>query len=67
MRWMFGYSSITTIDLSSFDMSGNKETSNMFIESVATTGYARTDADADILNATTNKPAGLVFVKKPTT
>jgi hypothetical protein len=39
--------------------------SYMFENSKATTGYARTQADADKFNASTNKPAGLNFVVKP--
>jgi hypothetical protein len=34
----------------------------MFYDSKATTGYARTQTDADILNAFSSKPAALVFL-----
>ena len=39
---------------------------NMFRDSSATTGYARTQADADKFNLTSNgnKPSALVFVVK---
>ena len=36
----------------------------MFYNSSATTGYARTQTDADKFNATSNKPAGLNFIVK---
>ena len=36
----------------------------MFSNSKATTGYARTQADADKLNASSNKPDTLTFVVK---
>jgi hypothetical protein len=39
--------------------------SSMFSGSSATTGYARTQADADKLNASSNKPAGLTFIVNP--
>ena len=35
----------------------------MFRNSSATTGYARTQADADRFNNSSNKPSALVFVK----
>ena len=37
----------------------------MFLGSQATTGYARTQADADRFNSSSNKPAGLNFIVKP--
>ena len=39
---------------------------SMFNGSQATIGYARTQADADRFNASSGKPAGLVFVVKGT-
>ena len=36
----------------------------MFQAPKATTGYARTQADANKFNASSNKPAGLNFVVK---
>ena len=38
---------------------------NMFNNSSAITGYARTQADADKFNASSGKPPGLTFVVKP--
>ena len=61
-----GCSSLTSLDLSSFDTTAVTNTDNMFNGCTSlTTGYARTQADADILNATSNKPSGLTFVVKP--
>jgi len=64
MRQMFAFSSATTLDLSSFDTSNVSSMANMFQSSSATTGYARTQADADKFNASSNKPSRLVFVVK---
>ena len=64
MNSMFSGSKVTILDLSSFDMSGVTKRYNMFDGALATTGYARTDADAAILNSISGKPSGLVFVKK---
>ena len=61
---MFRESLITTLDLSSFDTSNVTNMNNMFQNSQATTGYARTQADADKFNASSNKPVGLTFVVK---
>ena len=61
----YGCSSLTTLDLSSFDMTSVTDTGSMFSGcSSLTTGYARTSADANILNATSNKPSGLTFTLK---
>ena len=65
MSSMFGYSSARTLDLSSFNTSNITDMSSMFRWSGATIGYARTQADADKLNASPNKPTGLTFVVKP--
>ena len=65
MYIMFGSSKITEFDLSSFDTSKVNETGNMFQNTPATIGYARTQADADKFNASNNKPTGLNFVVKP--
>ena len=64
MITMFRDATITTLDLSSFDMSNVSSTNGMFRDSTITTGYAKTQTDADILNASTYKPAGLTFVVK---
>lgn len=65
MNSMFGASSATTLDLSSFDTSNVTNMSDIFFASPATIGYARTQADANRFNASSNKPAGLNFVVKP--
>lgn len=55
------------LDLSTFDTSAAKQSNmdNMFRNCHATVGYARTQNDADKFNATSNKPAHLVFIVKP--
>lgn len=65
MSYMFYESAATTLDLSSFNTSKVTKTAGMFKYSKATIGYARTQADADKFNASSNKPAGLNFVVKP--
>ena len=64
MGFMFYDSRATTLDLSSFDTSKVNNMTGMFSGSAATIGYARTQADADRFNASSNKPAGLTFVVK---
>ena len=59
---MFRESNFEVLDLSSFDTSNILYMDYIFLDAAATTGYARTQADADRLNATDGKPAGLVFV-----
>ena len=66
MTSMFNDSQATTLDLSSFDTSKVTDMTSMFNGSQATIGYARTQADADRFNASSGKPAGLVFVVKGT-
>ena len=61
---MFYNLAATSLDLSSFDTSNVTDMDSMFYLSRATTGYARTQADADRFNASSNKPAGLTFVVK---
>ena len=65
MVGVFRNSKATMLDLSSFDTSNVTSMGSMFRDSSATIGYARTQADADKFNASTNKPAGLTFVVKP--
>ena len=68
MFQMFYNSQATTLDLSSFDTSNITNTSymyNMFRNAITTTGYARTQADADKFNGSSGKPTGLNFVVKP--
>ena len=64
MRGMFASSKVTTLDLSSFDTSNVTDINLMFWEAKATTGYARTQADADKFNASSNKPRALTFTVK---
>ena len=64
MSYMFASSSLPEFDLSSFDTSNVTDMSNMFSDSKATTGYARTQADADKFNASSGKPPHLIFVVK---
>ena len=59
-----GDSKLSVIDLSSFDFSQVTSYSNMFSGVTATVGYAKTQADADILNASSDKPSTLVFTVK---
>ena len=64
MTSMFSRIPATSLDLSSFDTSSVTDISFMFFGSQATTGYARTQADADKFNSSSRKPSGLVFVAK---
>lgn len=61
---MFSSSNADILDLSNFDMSNISNTTSMFSTSKAIKGYARTQADADKLNATDNKPSSLTFIVK---
>ena len=61
---MFYNSQATSLNLSSFDTSKVTTMSYMFRHSQATTGYARTQADANRFNASSDKPEGLNFVVK---
>ena len=64
MSNMFMESATTILDLSSFDTSKVTDMRWMFLGSKATTGYARTQEDADRFNASSSKPSGLTFVVK---
>ena len=64
MSNMFRFTQATTLDLSSFDTSKVTSMSNMFQGSKATTGYARTQTDADNFNSSSSKPSTLTFVVK---
>ena len=64
MAGMFAYSKATTLDLSSFDTSKVTDMGSMFYSSGTTTGYARTQADADKFNNSSYKPSGLTFTVK---
>ena len=61
---MFNNSQVSTLDLSSFDTSNVTNTDFMFHGSSVTTGYARTQTDADKLNNSSSKPSTLTFVVK---
>lgn len=63
---LFKNSTATELDLRALDTSNMVDMTNMFNGSQATIGYARTQADADRFNASSGKPAGLVFVVKGT-
>ena len=65
MSSMFYDCSATTLDLSSFDTSNVTDMSHMFSFSFATTGYARTQEEADKFNGLSGKPNALTFVVKP--
>ena len=62
MSFMFAESYVITLDLSSFDTSNVTNMRGMFNRSAATIGYARTQEDADRLNASSGKPSTLTFV-----
>ena len=64
MSEMFAGTDVTMLDLSSFDTSKVTDMGSMFSSSKATTGYARTQADADKFNNSSYKPSGLTFVIK---
>ena len=64
MSYMFKNARLTTLDLSSFDMSNVSILNSMLYGSTIKNGYARTQKDADKLNAIGNLPAGLRFVVK---
>lgn len=62
---IFGCQYLSSIDLSTFDISDGSTTTSMFYMcTVLNTGYAKTQAEADKLNASSNKPAGLTFTVK---
>ena len=64
MSLMFAKTNATTLDLSSFDTSKVTDMNSMFSDAKATVGYARTQADADRLNASSSKPSSLTFKVK---
>ena len=64
MSYMFEGSMATSLDLSSFDTKNVSYMSLMFYNSKATTGYARTQTDADKFNSSDVKPSTLTFVVK---
>ena len=64
MLAMFKETNVKNLDLSSFDTSNVGDMDQMFYLSKATTGYARTQADADKFNSSYLKPLTLTFVVK---
>ncbi len=64
MSEMFMWNPATSLDLSSFDTTNVTNMSMMFYNCDATTGYARTQTDADKFNSSSNKPSTLNFVVK---
>lgn len=64
MSSMFWNNYATTLDLSSFDTSKVTDISKMFSDSKITTGYARTQADANKFNSSSGKPRTLNFTVK---
>ena len=61
---MFEDSKASKIDLSGLNMEHNIFSDDMFKDCLATIGYARTEEEAAKLNASTEKPLGLVFSVK---
>ena len=64
MAYMLQESSASTLDLSSFNTSNVINMAYMFYRSSAIKGYARTLADAQKFNASSDKPTRLKFVVK---
>ena len=64
MRAMFAECQAKALDLSSFDTSKVTDMDYMFSSAKTTTGYARTQADADKFNASSEKPSTLTFTVK---
>lgn len=62
MQQMFRASKITAIDLSSFDLSSLTNTGNMFQNALTTSCFVKTVDDANKINASSGKPAGLTAV-----
>ena len=67
METMFyGCSKLTTLDLSSFDIGSSVNLGGTFYNcSSLRTAYAKTQTDADRLNASGGKPTSFTFVVKP--
>ena len=61
---MFADSKATILDLSSFDFSNIIFIDGIVSNCQATTGYGRTQADCNKLNASYGKPSGLTFIVK---
>ena len=61
---MFAGTLVSVLDLSSFDISKVSNMDYMFAGSSATTGYARTQEEANIFNRNSGKPSALTFKVK---
>ena len=61
---MFAGTLVSVLDLSSFDISKVSNMDYMFAGSSATTGYARTQEEANIFNRNSGKPSTLTFKVK---
>ena len=61
---MFESTKVKTLDLSSFDTSNVTDMFYMFKNTKATSGYARTQEDANRFNNTSNIPSTLKFIVK---
>ena len=64
MYAMFNQSQALILDLSSFDTSSVTNMDSIFNAARTTTGYARTQADADKFNSSIGKPSTLTFTIK---
>ena len=63
--YMFGRNASIVKGVATLEGHSITNMSDMFYDSSATTGYARTQADADRLNASDYKPEELIFIVKP--
>ena len=66
MRGIYQGCTFSTIDLSTLDTTGIT-LDDAFKDCTATVGYGKTAEDCTRLNASTNKPSGLTFVRKAPT
>ena len=64
MGYMFTDTNFLILDLSGFDTSKVTDTYRMFYNCKATTGYAKTQTDANKFNSSAGKPSGLTFAVK---
>ncbi|MGI6227981.1 MAG: BspA family leucine-rich repeat surface protein, partial [Peptococcales bacterium] len=64
VTYMFMQTETNELDLSSFQLPETADTDFMFGSTPVTTGYAKTQEDADRLNSTSGKPEHLTFVVK---
>lgn len=64
MSSMFSHSHFKSLDLSSFDISNVTNMNSMFYDAQTTSGFAKTQEDADQFNGSSGKPVGLTFTVK---